>query len=133
MTQALGNTAREEEVQGAGGLNMFVRSWRPDTKARGVVVICHGVNSHSGYYTWAAEQLVAGGLAVYALDLHGRGKSDGERFYLEQIGDYLSDVDAVVTLAKSRDQGLPCSCSGTALVASCRASIRSSIRPSLPD
>ena len=98
---------KEEKVDGSGGLKIFVRSWRPAGKARGVVVICHGVNSHSGYYTWAAEQLVAGGLAVYALDLHGRGKSDGERFYLEKIADYVDDVDAVVSLAKSREPGLP--------------------------
>jgi alpha-beta hydrolase superfamily lysophospholipase len=62
-----------------GGLGIFYRSWRPAGKARGVVV--HGFNSHSGQYTWVAEQLVAGSLAVYALDLRGRGKSDGERFY----------------------------------------------------
>jgi alpha-beta hydrolase superfamily lysophospholipase len=72
-----------------------------------VVAICHSVNSHSGYYLWAAEQLVASGLAVYALDLHGRGKSDGERFYLEKMADYLDDVKALVTLAKSREPGLP--------------------------
>jgi acylglycerol lipase len=97
----------EERIDGAEGLQIFIRSWRPETQARGVVVICHGVNSHSGYYGWAAEQFVASGLAVYALDLHGRGKSDGERFYLEKIGDYVDDVDAVVTLAKSREPGLP--------------------------
>jgi acylglycerol lipase len=98
---------REEKVTGANGLQILVRSWRPEAPPRGVVAICHGVNSHSGYYTWTAEQLVARGLAVYALDLHGRGKSDGERFYLEQIGDYLTDVHALVSLAKSREPGLP--------------------------
>jgi acylglycerol lipase len=107
MAQALTTEMREETLEKAGGLKIFVRSWRPAVNTRGVVAICHGVNSHSGYYTWAAEQLVASGLAVYALDLHGRGRSDGERFYLEQIGDYLSDVDALVRLAKSREPGLP--------------------------
>ena len=99
--------AREEKIDGANGLKIFVRSWRPDGPARGVVAICHGVNSHSGYYLWAGEQLAAGGFAVYALDLHGRGQSDGERFYLEKLADYLSDVDALVKLAKSREPGLP--------------------------
>jgi len=97
----------EEKIDGAGGLKIFVRSWRPEGKARGVVAIVHGVNSHSGYYLWTGEQLAASGLAVYALDLHGRGNSDGERFYLEKIGDYLDDVNALVTLAKSREPGLP--------------------------
>ena len=99
--------AHEERVDGPNGLKIFVRSWRPATMARAVVAICHGVKSHSGYYTWVAEQLVANGLAVYALDLHGRGQSDGERFYLEKFQDYLDDVDVLVKLAKSREPGLP--------------------------
>jgi alpha-beta hydrolase superfamily lysophospholipase len=100
-------TLKEEKIKGAGDLNIFVRSWRPAGRPRAVVAICHGVKSHSGYYFWAAEQLVAAGLAVYALDLHGRGKSDGERFYLEKIQDYLDDVDALIKLARSREPGLP--------------------------
>jgi alpha-beta hydrolase superfamily lysophospholipase len=107
MTTALATAVKEETVQGADGLKIFVRSWRPAAPARGVVAICHGVNSHSGYYPWAAEQLVASGLAVYALDLRGRGKSDGERFYIESINDYLNDVDTLVNLARSREPGLP--------------------------
>jgi len=107
MTKVHAGTSMEERVATTGGLEIFVRSWRPDGQARAVVAICHGVLSHSGYYTWVAEQLVAGGLAVYALDLRGRGKSDGERFYLESFGDYLSDVDALIRLAKSREPGLP--------------------------
>ena len=106
MTTGLATT-REEMVTKGDGLRIFVRSWRPETGARAVVVICHGVNSHSGYYLWAAEQLVAAGVAVYALDLHGRGKSDGERFYLEKVHHYVDDVHAVVNLARSREPGLP--------------------------
>jgi acylglycerol lipase len=55
MTKVLANSVKEERIDGAGGLEIFVRSWRPDGKARGVVAIRHGVKSHSGYYTWAAE------------------------------------------------------------------------------
>ena len=72
-----------------------------------MVVICHGVNSHGGQYKWAAGQLAASGLAVYALDLRGRGKSEGARFYVDNIADYVSDVAATVKLAKSREPGLP--------------------------
>jgi len=107
MTQVQSATMNEERVDGKRGLKIFVRSWHPAEPPRGVVAIVHGVNSHSGYYTWAAEQLVAGGLAVYALDLHGRGQSDGERFYLEAIADYIGDVETLVGLAKSREPGLP--------------------------
>jgi alpha-beta hydrolase superfamily lysophospholipase len=51
--------------------------------------------------------LAAGGFAAYALDLRGRGRSDGERFYVEHVADYVSDVAATVKLAKSRHPGVP--------------------------
>ena len=40
--------------------------------------------------------VVAGGLAVYAVDLRGRGKSEGERFFVENIRDYVDDVHALI-------------------------------------
>jgi len=107
MTQQGSATPKEDRITGGAGLTIFVRSWQPAAPARAVVVICHGVKSHSGYYFWAAEQLVADGCAVYALDLHGRGKSDGERFYLEKFQDYLDDVHATMNLARSRQPGVP--------------------------
>jgi alpha-beta hydrolase superfamily lysophospholipase len=98
---------KEETIPSSGGVKIFVRSWAPSGSPRAVVVICHGVNSHGGQYIWAGEQLSAAGYAVYALDLRGRGKSEGERFYVENVSDYVSDVSAVIKLAKSRNPGLP--------------------------
>ena len=67
----------------------------------------HGFKSHSGLYEWPAAQLVQRGLAVYALDLRGHGKSEGERLYVDKFGDYVSDVAQLVDTAKSREPGLP--------------------------
>ena len=104
MVQALG---REESFKSVGNLNIVFRSWRPASKPRGVVVICHGVNSHGGQHAWTAEQLVGRNLAVYAIDLRGRGKSEGERFYVDNVAEYVSDVANLVKLVKSRESGLP--------------------------
>jgi alpha-beta hydrolase superfamily lysophospholipase len=106
MTTLLTNTT-EEKVRTRRGVEINVRSWLPPAPPRGIVAIVHGVKSHSGYYQWAGEQLVARGLAVFALDLHGRGKSEGERFYLEKIEDYLEDVDTLLGVARSRVPNLP--------------------------
>ena len=103
----MAQTATEETFDGTGGLRIFLRSWRPAGKPRAVVVICHGVNSHGGQYAWAAEQFVKGGFAAYALDLRGRGESEGERFYVENVAEYVSDVAGTVKIAKSRDPGVP--------------------------
>ncbi len=107
MTQDIQGGPTEEIIKSLDGLNIFVRSWRPATAPRAVVVICHGVNSHGGQYLWAAEQFVDHGFAVYWLDLRGRGKSEGERFYVEDIAEYVGDLAATVNLAKSSEPGLP--------------------------
>jgi len=93
--------------QGVGGLRIFTRSWRPPGTPRAIVVIVHGFNSHSGQYLWTAEQFAARGMAVHALDQRGRGKSEGERFYVEKFSDYVDDVATFVRQAKSQDPGLP--------------------------
>lgn len=89
------------------GLNIFFRSWQPAGTPRGIVVICHGVNSHGGQYIWAAQQFAESGFVVYALDLRGRGKSDGERFVLREVDDYVGDLAAVIATAKERNPSLP--------------------------
>jgi acylglycerol lipase len=107
MTQLQASTAREDTFTNVAGQNIFFRSWRPTDTPRGVVVVVPGFNSHSGYYAWAADQFAADGLATYALDLRGRGRSDGERFYVEKFADYTSDVERFVTLVRSREPGRP--------------------------
>jgi acylglycerol lipase len=104
---AMPTPPQEERIDSSKGIKIFVRSWRAAAQPRAVVVICHGVNSHGGQYLWPANELAAAGFTVFALDLRGRGKSDGERFYVEDVADYVSDVAAVVKLAKSRNPGLP--------------------------
>ncbi len=96
---------REERIKSQDGTGLLVRSWTP-AGARAVVVIVPGFNSHGGYYLWAASQFAAQGLAVFAVDLRGRGQSDGERFYVQSIAEYVADVDAAVKLARSRHPGL---------------------------
>jgi len=107
MTQAASSIVEEATLQSDGGLTIAYRSWRTPERARGLVVIVPGFNSHSGYYTWAAEQLIELGLAVYAVDLRGRGRSDGERFYVAQFADYLADIAGIVDLATGREPNLP--------------------------
>lgn len=97
----------EERFIEATDLGIFFRSWRPTTPIRAVIVIVPGFNAHSGYYQWVAEELVRNGLAAYAIDLRGRGKSDGERFFVQDFAEYEADVASLVTLVAARDPGVP--------------------------
>jgi acylglycerol lipase len=97
----------ESTFEGAGGLKIFTRSWQPEGKARGVVVIVPGFNSHSGQYLWVGEQFAAKDLATYAIDLRGRGRSEGERYYVEKMEDYTDDVATLIRTVKSENPGVP--------------------------
>jgi acylglycerol lipase len=97
----------DERIASADGRMLHMTTWLPEDAPRAVVVIVHGFNSHSGYYPWVAERLTASGLAVYTFDLRGRGKSEGERYFIESFQEYQDDVHAVVSRARSREPGLP--------------------------
>jgi alpha-beta hydrolase superfamily lysophospholipase len=97
----------EDSFEGVGGLKIATRAWRPKDPAHAAVVIVHGFNSHSGQYQWVGEQLAAAGFAAHALDLRGRGKSDGERFFVQKFKDYTDDLTAFVTLVQQREPGVP--------------------------
>ena len=115
---------------GAGGLRIFTRSWHPtEGQPRAVVVIVHGFNSHSGYYQWVGEQFSANGLAVHALDLRGRGESDGDHFHVDKVEDDGEDVATLVGMAKSYHPRLPVFLLGHSAGASSPVCIRSITRP----
>ena len=97
----------ESTFEGVGGLKIATRSWKADGKPRGIMILVHGFNAHSGYMVWPGEQFSANGFASYALDLRGRGKSEGERFYVEKLSDYLDDVNKLVDIARSENPGVP--------------------------
>ena len=97
----------ESSFEGVGGLKIATRSWKPEGSARAVMILVHGLNAHSGYMVWPGEQFSANGFATYALDHRGRGRSEGERFYVEQLSDYLDDLHTQVGIARSENPGLP--------------------------
>jgi alpha-beta hydrolase superfamily lysophospholipase len=106
MTDAATIPATEQWLDGTGG-KIFTRHWEPEGAPSANLVLCHGVNSHGGQYIGAGETFAAAGFAVTALDLRGRGKSDGERFYIESIDDYVSDLSQAIELGRSKHPELP--------------------------
>lgn len=98
--------ATEQWLEGTAG-RIFTRHWEPEGPARANLVLCHGVNSHGGQYIRAAEEFAARGFAVTALDLRGRGRSDGERFYADSIDDYVADLSLAIELGRSKHPDLP--------------------------
>jgi len=98
---------KESSFEGVGGLQIATRSWDPQGSPRAIMILVHGFNAHSGYMVWPGEQFASNGFATYALDLRGRGKSEGERFYVEELSDYLGDIDKLADIARAENPGLP--------------------------
>ena len=97
----------EGSFEGVEGVKIFTREWQPASEPRGVVVISHGLNAHSGLYEWPAQQFTSNGLAVYALDHRGRGRSEGERFFVKRFADWMKDLATFIDIVKTREPGLP--------------------------
>ncbi len=96
----------ETRITHSDGTGINLHSW-PLANARAVVILQHGFNAHGGHMQWPAEQLSAAGYACYAVDLRGRGKSDGERYFVEDFGDYLADLQLAFDRARADHPGLP--------------------------
>lgn len=107
MTYMPTRLAIQTAIRNRDGLQVHLHIWRPSTPAKAIIVICHGVNAHGGHYRGAAEQFAADGFAVYALDLRGRGASEGERFFVRAADDYVHDLALTIEHAKSQEPGLP--------------------------
>ena len=107
MQMDVSTSERQEELRGATGMRLHVRNWPAVGAARGAVMLVPGFNSHSGYYEGVAATLTAHGFDAYAIDLRGRGQSDGERFFVDTFDDYVSDVGVLAAAVKTRAGGRP--------------------------
>lgn len=86
---------------GVGGLKLYYRKWEPSHPV-GSLVIVHGTNEHIGRYQHVVDYFAAKGMAVYALDQRGYGRSEGVRCYVDHFSDYLSDLQRFLTLCHLR-------------------------------
>jgi acylglycerol lipase len=100
--------SRIKEVQpSAGGGTLFAPCWLPQGKTRGVVVLLHGLAEHSGRYPALVARLLARGLAVYALDHRGHGRSPGPRANFGRFDWLVADAASRVATARSEYPGKP--------------------------
>ncbi|XP_077236210.1 uncharacterized protein LOC143877834 isoform X3 [Tasmannia lanceolata] len=105
-----GNSVREFSVfVTERGETLFVQSWTPvSVKVRGLVVLLHGLNEHSGRYDNFAKQLNANGYKVYGMDWIGHGGSDGLHAYVHSLDDAVSDTKSFLEKVLAENPGFPC-------------------------
>ena len=90
----------EDTFTGAVGRIVW-RSQVPEGRPLAIVVIAHGWADHSGRYDHVAARLIDQGYAVYALDHHGHGRSDGARAQIDfELA--VKDIDHLIGIAAER-------------------------------
>jgi acylglycerol lipase len=97
----------EGRLDGAGGVELYWQAWLPESEARAVVVISHGVSEHSARYAHVGERLAGAGYAAYALDHRAHGRSEGKRGRVDDVDDVVADLRAFIDLAAARHPGKP--------------------------
>ncbi|EOA19413.1 hypothetical protein CARUB_v10001131mg [Capsella rubella] len=94
---------------GRRGNALFSRSWLPlSGELRGILIIIHGLNEHSGRYSQFAKQLNSSHLGVYAMDWIGHGGSDGLHGYVPSLDYVVSDTEAFLEKIRYENPGVPC-------------------------
>ncbi|KAI5069946.1 hypothetical protein GOP47_0014289 [Adiantum capillus-veneris] len=115
---------------------LFAQSWMPaaGNKTRGLLILLHGLNEHSGRYLHFARQLNLQGYGVYAMDWIGHGGSDGLHGYVPSLDYVVTDTKAFFRWVVERNPGLPCFLFGhstggaVALKAACQLSMESLLK-----
>lgn len=76
------------------------------TRPAPVLIICHGAGEFKENYSELCEYLARRGVASLAMDMHGHGKSEGERFHVN-ISAWVEDIKVAVNFlcADSRVEG----------------------------
>eukprot|EP00249_Psilotum_nudum_P012794 c23990_g1_i1 orf=534-1772(+) len=89
---------------------IFTQSWTPGTKSemKGLLILLHGLNEHSGRYAHFARKLNSQGYGVFAMDWIGHGGSDGLHGYVASLDHVVADMKAFLHRVTTDNPGVPC-------------------------
>jgi alpha-beta hydrolase superfamily lysophospholipase len=75
---------------------VYYQAWQPAPEEHGepkaVFAVVHGYGEHSGRYLNPVNYFVPRGLAFYAYDLRGHGKSAGQRGHVNCFDGYYHEI-----------------------------------------
>jgi acylglycerol lipase len=114
----LGQDAASGFTQVSDGARIhYLRWWSKGTPPWAVLVLLHGIASHAGWFGETAAALKQRGVAVYAPDRRGSGRSGGPRGHLPSYERALLDVEEFLRLVASEHQRTPLFLAGSSWAA----------------
>lgn len=99
--------ARQGYVVGIGNCPLYYQVWEPDSAPHALVLICPGIDDHSGRYPHLVHALMRAGYAVVAYDHRGNGRSGGPRLHVERFQHYVQDLDITRKTATELWENVP--------------------------
>ena len=103
-----GGDAASGLVRASDGVELHYLRWGSGrSPSWAVIIFLHGIASHGGWFAETAADLDTMGVAVYAPDRRGSGRSGGPRGHLNRYERALDDVDMVVRLVSAKHPGTP--------------------------
>jgi alpha-beta hydrolase superfamily lysophospholipase len=105
------------ECPEANAVNLPVYKWVPERKARGAVVLVHGLMQNGKSVSALAKHLASQGFLVYAIDQRGHGfwhyaTKPGEKGYRIDYKQSVKDMLNLTKLIRDENPGLPLFCIG---------------------
>ena len=82
--------------------DLFWQHWRPE-HPRAVLINVHGLGDHSGMYPSISAWFPPRGVAVYALDTRGNGRSPGRRGHIDRWSTYREDLRSFIATVHERE------------------------------
>lgn len=79
---------------------LHFRHWKAAGPSRGLIIGLHGIQSHSGWYTWSSDRLAAAGYDVYFADRRGSGLNGRQRGHADHGMRLLNDVRQLIRFAR---------------------------------
>jgi acylglycerol lipase len=93
--------------QSRDGIQFHFQGWQPESPAKAVVCLVHGLGEHSGRYAHVAAALNDAGYVLLGSDLRGHGKSGGPRGHTPSYDTLLDDIGRLLDEAAARYPSLP--------------------------
>lgn len=92
------NMEKIDSYTASDGKKLFYRSWNSGISDAPALILVHGIESHSGWFSEAGEKLANMGIDVFALDrrgsglnTEGRGDIDNFQILIRDIHDFFSE------------------------------------------
>ena len=87
--------------------NNYYQFWLPNSNPNMILLVVHGFAEHGGRYSNLIDHFLPLNYAIYAIDHVGHGNSDGHRYYVDSVFDFVDSVKKLTEIIKISHPNTP--------------------------